>query len=254
MIRFHQVTREEFFALAYHREDRLFEMIDAFEVLVVQRMYDPAELRSLRNGAFEWGQSTEPSWHPCVDGCPDYHRLHDNYPQAHVQSKMHAFYRHGYYDHNATLMQYFAEVFAVKCHLAKVPPGSFITNAPSTGPIARVNIHHYPSGGGYQAEHIDPVSPFAKIQTLIMASQIGVDYQTGGLYARSAPDAEPCRIDPHAQLGDMVVLSPGVRHGVAPIDPDRQYAPQENRGRWMILPIIINSDYPGPANVKPHEV
>jgi hypothetical protein len=254
MTRFHRVTREEFFDLAYHREDRLFEMMDAFEVLVVRRMYDPAELRSLRNRAFEWGQSTEPSWHPCLDGCPDYHRLHDNYPQAHVQSKMHAFYRHGYDERNATLMRYFAEVFAVKCHLAKAPPGSFITNTPSQGPIARVNIHHYPSGGGYQAEHIDPVSPFAKIQTLIMASEMGVDYETGGLYARTAPDGEPCHVDPHAQLGDMVVLSPGVRHGVAPVDPDRQYAPEENRGRWMILPIIINSDYPTPANVKPREV
>jgi hypothetical protein len=254
MTRFHYLTRDEFFDLAYHHQDRLFEIVDRFDVLIVRRMYEPDQLRSLRDHAFEWGRATESSWHPCLDGCPDYHRLHDNYPQAHVKSKMHAFYRHGYDEQNAELMQYFSEIFTLKCHLAGVPHNSFITNKPSDGQIARVNIHHYPSGGGYQAEHIDPVSPFATIQTLIMASQVGVDYQVGGLYARVTADAEPCYVDPHTSLGDMVVLSPGVRHGVAPVDPGEAYAPHENRGRWMILPIIINSDYPTPDNVKPREV
>ena len=254
MTRYHYVSRDEFLNLAYRQERALFEIVDAFDVIIVKQMYDPREVRALRDRAFEWGRATESSWHPCLDGCPDYHRLHDNYPQAHVKSRMHAFYRHGFYEHNAELMKFFGEVFAVKCHLAGVARDSFIENKPSEGPIARVNIHHYPIGGGYQAEHIDPVSPFARIQTLVMASQIGVDYTAGGLYARPAPDAEPCRVDPHTTIGDMVVLSPGVQHGVAAVDPDTPYAWDENRGRWMILPIIIHSDYPRPENVKPQEI
>jgi hypothetical protein len=254
MTRFHSVSREQFFDLAYHRERELFALVDAFDVVIVRRMYDPGELRAMRDTAFEWGLATEPSWRPCLDGCPDYHRLHDNYPKAHVKSRMHAFYRHGFYDDNAALMAYFGEIFALKCHLAGAPPGSFIRNKPSDGPIARVIIHHYPCGGGGQAEHVDPVSPFARIQTLVMASQIGVDYRTGGLYTRVIPQSDPCFIDQRTTLGDMVVLSPGVQHGVAAVDPDEEYSWRENRGRWMILPIIINSDYPRPENVKPREV
>jgi len=254
MSRFHYLSREQFFDLVYQHESELFQLIDAFDILIVRQMYDAGELRELRDRAFEWGLATEPSWHPCLDGCPDYHRLHDNYPQAHVKSRMHAFYRHGFYEGNAALMRYFGEIFDVKCRLAGALPGSFIRNKPSDDQIARVNIHHYPCGGGYQAEHIDPVSPFARIQTLVMASQIGVDYSTGGLYARATAQSARCYIDEHAMLGDMVVLSPGVQHGVDAVDPGDRYAWRENRGRWMILPIIINSDYPRSDNVKPREV
>ena len=248
------MSRDQFFDLASRHVHQLLEIIDAFDIVIVQRMYDPGDLRSLRDRAFEWGLATEPSWHPCLDGCPDYHRLHDNYPQAHVKSRMHAFYRHGYYEENAALMEYFGEIFALKCHLAGAPPGSFVGNKPSDGPIARLIIHHYPCGGGGQTEHVDPVSPFARIQTIVMASQIGVDYRSGGLYARPSPGAEPCAIDEQTRLGDMVVLSPGVQHGVAAVDPDVEYAWRENRGRWMIMPIIIHSDYSRPEHVKPREV
>jgi hypothetical protein len=133
-------------------------------------------------------------------------------------------------------------VFAVKNSLAGLSSDAFLRNKPSDGPIARVVMHHYPVGGGYQAEHIDPVSPFARIQTIVMASRLGSDYQDGGLYVRERAGAEPVRIDPHAGVGDMVVLSPGVQHGVAPVDAHREYGWTENSGRWMAMPIIIHSD------------
>lgn len=76
-------------------------------------------------------------------------------------------------------MDCFADIFAIKNFLAGTPRDAFIHNIPSEGQIARVQIHQYPQGGGYQSKHVDPVSPFARLQTLVMASQIGVDYQLG---------------------------------------------------------------------------
>jgi hypothetical protein len=253
-VKVHYMKRFEFIDLALHQESELMRIINEPDAIIVKQMYDPKSLLDLRARAFKWGTTSEPSWAPCIDGCPDYHRLHDNYPQAHVKQKMHAFYWHGWYPENDALMAMFSDIFDVKNSMAGMPPGSYIKNIPSDGQIVRLLIHHYPQGGGYQMEHIDPTSRFARIQTLVMASQIGKDFYVGGIYARPQPDAEAQYLDQYTNVGDMIVISPGIQHGVAYIDPECEYAWQENKGRWMILPIIVNSDYDRPDNVKPRGV
>jgi hypothetical protein len=167
---------------------------------------------------------------------------------------MHAFYYHGWYPHNRSKFQYFAEIFALKNFLAGYPKRQFLDNIPSDGFIARINIHHYPRGGGYQAEHIDPVGKHAQIQTIVSASVFGADFDRGGVYARASADAEKFYLDPFIQPGDLLVMSPGIHHGVEFIDPDLPYDWKTNDGRWMIMPIIVGSDYPNPEVTKPVQV
>ena len=92
---------------------------------------------------------------------------------------MHAFYYHSWYPHNKDKFDFFSEIFLIKNFLAGFPEKEFLGNMPSDRFIARINIHHYPRGGGYQAEHIDPVGKHAQIQTLIAASEFGKDYSNG---------------------------------------------------------------------------
>ena len=248
------ISKPEFLDLVYNHTDDLFEKINNPEVFIVKEFYKSSDIKNLRDQAFQWGIETEPSWHPCVDGCPDYHRIHDNYAQAHVKSKMHAYYYHGYYEKNNAIFDFFGEIFDLKNYLAGYEKGTFIKNIPSQNQIARVNFHNYPRGGGHQAEHIDPVSKFTTLQTLVQASQIGVDYTKGGLYAREAPNSDKVYVDEHTAMGDLMILSPGIPHGVEQVDPEAEINYSENSGRWIILPIIINSDYARPDNVKPKEV
>jgi hypothetical protein len=49
-------------------------------------------------------------------------------------------------------------------------------------------------------------------------------------------------------------MSPGIHHGVDYVDPDLPYEWRTNDGRWMILPIIVGSDYPNPEVSKPVQV
>jgi len=247
------ISKADFEALAYHHTEELFGRINKPEAYIVKSFYPADRITSIRKENFDWGIATEPGWHPCYDDVPDYHRIHDNYPKAHVKARMHAFYHHGFHKENESLFSFFADIFKLKNFLAGYPEGHFIKNTPSQGQIARVNLHNYPIGGGGQAEHIDPVSKFATLQTIVQASQIGVDYQQGGLYARETSQGEKVYIDQHTSIGDLMVLSPGIAHGVAPVDPDKEWNWKINKGRWMILPIIINSDYAGPENMKPKE-
>ena len=170
------------------------------------------------------------------------HRLHDNYSKAWVKQKFHAFHRHGYYAENECLLSNFQAVFEIKNRLGGFDENDHITDTPAKGVVARLNIHHYARGGGYQSEHIDPDRPFAKIQTLVIASKYGDDYRTGDVYVSDKESNEEFFLDPFAEIGDMVVIAPGLPHGVAPIDPSESYSPGTNDGRWLLLPLFLSSD------------
>jgi len=253
-MRINVLEKPDFIDLVYGHTADFVRRIGRPEVFIVQAFYERSAILKLRDETFSGGLASEPSWHPLHDDCPDYHRLHDNYPKAHVKQKMHGFYYHGWYPHNRNKFAFFAEIFAIKNRLAGLPEHTFLHNVPSDGFVARVNVHHYPKGGGYQAEHIDPVGKHAHIQTLVAASEFGRDYRAGGVYARATTSDERTFLDPLLKPGDLLVMSPGIPHGVDCIDPDLPYEWRTNDGRWMILPIVVGSDYPNPEVAKPKQV
>jgi hypothetical protein len=247
------VNRSEFFELVLHHREDLLSRIAVPQAFIVQKFFDGASILQWREMFFERGMTSEPSWHPLYDGCPDYHRLHDDYPNAYVKSKMHGFYNHGWYQDNIRLFEFFKDVFILKNIVGDFSRDAFITNVPSDGHVGRVNFQHYPRGGGYMAEHIDPVGKHAHLQTLIQASQLGKDYKTGGVFAREKPGSPKFYLDEYATPGDLIVMSPGIPHGVDPIDPEMPYNWRQNDGRWVVIPIVVSSDYSSTA-VKPQEV
>jgi hypothetical protein len=184
---------------------------------------------------------------------PDYHRINDEYPCSWVKARMHSYYFHRF-NERGHLFDAFKDIFDLKHFLAGEEPDRFLETIPSDEVISRVVSHQYPRGGGYLAEHMDPASRFARLQTIIQASTPGEDFQTGGLYLRTAEGAEAISIDEHSEPGDLMVLSPDVRHGVAPIDPDAELDWSRADGRWMILPIILRSDYDMDPDTKPKAV
>jgi hypothetical protein len=248
------IKKPEFIELAYNNTAQFLERINAPEVFVVKEFYPRNLIIELRNKMFDWGLKSEPSWHPLLDDCPDYHRLHDNYPGAYVKQKFHAFYKHGWYPANQGLFDTFREIYDLKNYLGGFEKNSFLSNKPSQHVVARLNVHHYPKGGGYQAEHIDPKGAFAVVQTLIAASQHGQDYKEGGVFGREKQGGELHYLDQYTEIGDLLIISPGIPHGVSPIDPQENYSWKTNDGRWMILPIFLHSDYPNPETVKPKQI
>ena len=249
-----RLNRQDFLELVYSRKDEFLARIHAPEFFIVKNFYDKNDILALRNRVFGIGLQTDPSWHPLLDECPDYHRVHDNYPQAHVKSRMHGFYFHGWLDHNSDLFNRFSEIFEIKCFLGGLSASDYVNTRPSSGAVARVNFQNYPSGGGYIAEHADPNSNYALIQTLVQASQPGKDFKSGGLFAREAPKSEKIFLEFQSDVGDLLVLSPAVPHGVDPIDPDLEYQWKNNSGKWTILPLIVAADYPDNRAAKPREV
>jgi hypothetical protein len=249
----HKVTRQEFLDVFYNDTARFMASIDRFEAYVVKRFYERERILAFRRFLLGVAAASEPSWHPCFDGVPDYHRINDEYPKSWVKARMHSFYFHRWNAHR-DLFAGFKEIFEMKNFLGRADKDSYYDTVPSHGVISRIVSHQYPRGGGYLAEHIDPASNFALIQTIVQASDYGEDFTSGGLYIRPSPESEPVLIDPHTEMGDLVVASPAVRHGVLPIDPSRELDWRRTDGRWMILPVVIRSDYQADPGTKPRMV
>jgi hypothetical protein len=222
------------------------------EIFIVRHFMQSSEIDEIKGLMREFSSRHPPSWHPCVDGCPDYHRVHNLYPQAYVKSVQHAYYFHPWNSCFSRLRKFadIDHIFELKATIAEKSLSDFMRNLPSQGPIVRIVCHQYPPGGGGQAEHVDPVSPFAKVQTIIQASDPGVDYQSGGFYINHT-EFGLVNVDPLTSKGDLILVSPGIKHGVSPIDPSEPLDWDTERGRWIIMPIIIHSDHSKMLSQKP---
>jgi len=255
MINIHLVNKAEFAELL---NSASFLNDIGENVYIVKSYYSVQEIDKIKQTCLDFAKTIEPAWYPCVDDCPDYHRLHNNYPKAHVKSIQHAYYFHRW-NGNHHLFNFFSDIFNIKASMVNSNKTAleYLNNIPSTGPIARVLVHQYPRGGGGQKEHIDPVSPYAKIQTIIQASIPNKDYHCGGLYINTN-DTGKVYLDGITNKGDLIVMSPGIKHGVEAIDPEFELDWSRDDGRWIIMPIIIDSDlkkdgYGKPISIKQGE-
>jgi hypothetical protein len=247
------ISRTQFLDLSYNHSVEFMASIENFETYVVKQFYPAERIRAFREFLKTVAQASEPSWHACLDGCPDYHRINDEYPKSWVKAKMHSYYFHRWNKHRDMFAD-FKEIFEIKNVLAGAGKDDHFDSIPSSGVISRVVSHQYPRGGGYLAEHVDPTSPFALIQTIIQASTFGEDFFSGGLYVRHSANSKPEMIDHVTQMGDLIVASPHIHHGVAPIDADCKVDWSRSDGRWMILPVVIRSDYNTDVSTKPRMV
>lgn len=249
----HQTSRSDFLEFAYGSTAEFMKSIANHDVYIVKEFYTRERVTDFKAFAKRFAESQPPSWHPCFDGLPDYHRINDEYEGSWVKARMHGFYLHAF-NENKTVLDGFKDILQLKNHLRNAPPDADYDSLPSSGLISRLVSQHYPRGGGYLSEHVDPHSPFALIQTIVQASTPGVDYERGGLFMRTSESAPPIFLDEYTDVGDLFVLATDVRHGVAPIDPTKPLDWSLDTGRWMILPIVIRSDYTMDPALKPRQV
>jgi hypothetical protein len=102
----------------------------------------------------------------------------------------------------------------------------------------------YPSGGGFMSAHTDStaVNTFNAasngvfLQPLLLVSERGVDYDTGGAFY--VKDGEKVFIENGTQSGDIVVYDESIKHGVGDVDSDHPLDLQSRRGRIVALTTI----------------
>jgi hypothetical protein len=102
-------------------------------------------------------------------------------------------------------------------------------------------IQIYPAGGGFIAEHCDvrgesnvPLGPY--VEVLLLLTQRGIDYQTGGACVRfkgTALDSEA-----GTKRGDVIIYDAATIHGVLDIDPEVPFDAGDLRGRAVAFSTV----------------
>ena len=100
--------------------------------------------------------------------------------------------------------------------------------------MSRLAFQFYPSGSGYLNRHKDPVGPHQITIPLVLLSEKGKDFSTGGLFAE---DLEGVRhdLDELVSPGDAVFLDASLVHGVDLIDEGEPTDWLAFRGRWSLI-------------------
>ena len=106
------------------------------------------------------------------------------------------------------------------------------------GFISQPAVLHYPIGGGYMQEHVDPVDP-QKVEMVLSGSQRGIDFESGGL--EIFIEDKWIDVEKHISKGDIVLFKPNVPHRVIPIDTKSTLDWSIRKGRWTIFSPIAHS-------------
>ena len=106
------------------------------------------------------------------------------------------------------------------------------------GFVSQPAVLHYPTGGGYMQEHVDPLDP-QKVEMVLSGSQRGIDFVDGGL--EIFLDDEWIDVESHITKGDIVLFRPDVPHRVKPINAKSKLDWSKRQGRWTIFSPIAHS-------------
>ena len=102
-------------------------------------------------------------------------------------------------------------------------------------------IQHYPSGGGFFAEHRDAVLSQQTqqagladfLQIILLLTERGIDYQTGGAYVVN--QGERVDLEGLYGCGDVLLYDGRSVHGVDDIDMGEPFALRSGQGRVVAL-------------------
>jgi len=96
----------------------------------------------------------------------------------------------------------------------------------------RPQVIHYPSGGGFFAEHKHPLEP-QRVGLIVSLSQRGDDFETGGTTFKLADRIVDTQFDQN--IGDIVLFKYDVPHAVTVVDPNLTIDWSSTSGRWSMV-------------------
>jgi hypothetical protein len=203
-------------------------------VCIIRNVAAAVEVRRYIKNLSEVGRGSIPNWQPILPKCPNHHRVNQWDERSHVKACFHQFSFFPWNHDVFNLFQRFRDVFSLRNLLAGARREAYLGSEPDDGCIARLSFQFYPKGAGAMNAHVDPAGPHQAVVPTLMMSELGVDFHEGGAFVNSSK-GEVIWIEKHTQPGDVVLFSPQLVHGVAPIDPGAALDWTMFEGRWMSI-------------------
>jgi hypothetical protein len=215
------------------------EIISNNGVVVIKQFLSPDKARLVRKAALRFATGI-PSQNPVIEvGVTRNYWRFDNNPEKSSIKSIANQYRAFYWNEDPfcgalQLLKRLARFRNVFSGLRE----NFALEQPEDGYISVPTLVNYPQGGGYLQTHRDPESA-QKAVLMIKMSKQGIDYKEGGLYIENGSDNNRVMLDQYLDPGDLYIIRPSCRHGVAPIDPSCAIDLKDDSGRWMMMSSLV---------------
>jgi len=226
------ISVPEFKEIVINKRDFFVSELVKGYVYIVKNMIKKDFIISIRAKVHEFGLKTESSWNDTEEGAPNFHQIDNELNFFKIKKRAHVYNFFPWNDDTLGIFKIFGEVLELYRIINNNKPITDENNE-EIEIVNRLQIHHYPSGGGYMGFHTDP-DMYLKTICIIYMSEFGKDYYSGGLTLYK-DDVNKLHVDPMVDVGDMVLAYPTIRHGCASIDESKILNWESTEGRWLFL-------------------
>ena len=226
--------QEKIFAQEPNFVGNLLESLYDGDFYLLKRAFPKNFLEELKTKTIEYGQQNPSTYHPMLEGCPDFQRIID-----HEASKLYTYTAirrsHFFFPWNNDPLDCFDAVnkcWRIFKFISGLPIDAYEKNTPKDGVVDRIQVALYPAGGGGLASHTDSTKN-QKVIIGAMMSKRGEDFQAGGFFCVDC-DGKKVDFEDHIEVGDFVCGYPTVVHGVVSVDPSEPVDWPSFKGRWFL--------------------
>ena len=179
----------EFEKYVLNERNRFLKDLDEGIIYIVESGLDLAVIEKFRNNVFKFGKNKAESWHDVSIGIPNFHKIDDESKYFKIKKKVHCFNFFKWNDDSLEVFKNFEKFLNLFNFINKTENRILKSiNESNTKDLAnRVQIFHYPPGGGYIQEHSDPTI-LNKSLFIFYLSSLNKDYKTGGLYIKNSQE------------------------------------------------------------------
>jgi len=228
-----EVPFAEFRNRVLNHDDEIYKDIYEGKVFILKDAFPKEEVHKLRKVIHQFGQTTPPSFHKILGNCPNFHNINEENTRYNVLMRVHSYHFFSWNDYPVDMNQYVFKALEVYETLCEQDPAKIIYNTCEDDIVTRIQVHHYPLGGGHTQLHRDPTE-LVKVAMIMMMTKVGVDYESGGLYFLDM-FGDKFYPEPSLDVGDIVVFYPRLLHGVEAVDAGKTSEWDSENGRWTLL-------------------
>ena len=238
-----EISFESFRDIVLNDESKSRKLITDFlsgDVFIVKGVLDRSVAKKIRQDVYSYGQSTPEQDLRADSPIPNFHctslqsTTKDGYNEH-----AHSYY---FWRWNPDELKVFERIDHY-WNIIKIFNGlgkhGLKENLPEHKVIDRVQILRYPINIGKITTHCD-VARWQKTNVAISLTEVGLDYESGGLYCLDSDENE-VTIESRVKTGDSILWLPSIFHGVDEPKVKDSVDPRSSEGRWQLLAQAIQS-------------
>ncbi len=215
---------------ASHRE--ISDLVSDGRIVILRGIFEPQLMLEYRDAVLRWARLNSPFPHgtsPSILPELNFHRIDDGVIKSVCP---HIFHQFGF-NSIGKLDDYVGKPSRDIAEPMRVLQNEFAgTDFPFSLTGLRLKILHYPSGGGFLAQHSHPLEP-QRIGLIASLSRIGEDVRTGAT----------CFLTPYGRvdtteshdIGDIAIFRYDLPHEVTIVDADQPLDWNSAAGKWSVV-------------------